>query len=409
MFKNTNTADFLTLPSSISDTMARECNECGICEKECNFLTAYGTPGQIAKKFEDTPDKWFARSFECSLCGLCTAVCPKRLDPCAMLHGFRKEAVTKKQFLLKEHQGLVNYESKGMSPEYSLYHLPEHCDTVFFPGCSLPGTRPKNTFKTYEYLQHYIDNLGVALDCCTKPSHDLGRQTYFDQMFGQLKLTLLENEIRTIIVACPNCYKIFNTHGKEFEIKTIYEIMAENGLEKTNAVSDTVAVHDPCPTRFDTGIHDAVRSLIKARGLNIAETLHKKEKTLCCGEGGAVGCLSPELSSAWTIKRTKESSPCKIASYCAGCVTLLSKKADSFHLLDLVFEPEKTLAGRTKVPNAPFTYLNRLKLKKKFQKIPAKTISQRTGPKKNKKQSSTIIKIALAAMIIAVIAVLRMA
>lgn len=411
MFKDIDTANNLALPSSVSETIANKCIECDICVKECAFLSAYGKPGEIAKDYKTNTEKWLATSFECSLCGLCESVCPKGIEPCSMFLEFRKEAFKKEQGTFKEHQGLVNYESKGISPRYSLYHLPENCDTVFFPGCSLPGTRPETTFKTYEYLSKQIGHLGVVLDCCTKPSHDLGRQDYFDQVFGQLKLTLLENEIKTILVACPNCHKIFNTYGNEFEVKSVYEIMAENGLEDAATAPGQITIHDPCPTRFDTGIHEAVRSVIEAKGLEIIDTKHEKKKTLCCGEGGAVGCLSPEFASSWTTKRINESHPHKIASYCAGCVNLLSKKAESFHILDLAFYPDKTLAGKASVSKAPFTYLNRLKLKKRFQKIPAKIISQREGLKKTHPAGKlkTGAKIGLVALVIAAIAGLRMA
>jgi hypothetical protein len=40
----------------------------------------------------------------------------------------------------------------------------------------------------------------------------------------------------------------------------------------------------------------------------------------------------------------------------------------TFHLLDLLFEPEATMNGKAKTSRSLFTYLNRLKLKRFFQK-----------------------------------------
>ncbi len=391
MYKDINSIENLITLDSITESIADTCNKCGICQEDCAFLTHYGNPGSIAEKYKN-PDRWTSASFECSLCGMCSSVCPQKLDPAAMFFEFRKDAVEKGQGDFSEHQTLLNYEQKGTSQKYTLYSLPENCDTVFFPGCSLPGTRPGSTLKSYQYLQKHIENIGIVLDCCTKPSNDLGQQDYFEKMFSELKNYLLEQGINTIIVACPNCYKIFNTYGQEFTTDTIYHIMSQKGLDDQKTVPGQVTIHDPCPTRFENKIHDSVRSVIKKRGLEIIDTPHIKSKTFCCGEGGAAGCLSPEFAREWTQKRTRESRSDKIASYCAGCVNLLSKKGRAFHILDLVFEPDKTMAGKATVSSAPFTYLNRLNLKKKLKQIPVKTIRERTFSAREKKKENTALK-----------------
>ncbi len=363
---------------SMAEQIAQSCDGCNRCQKECTFLQTHGNPGTIAKKYVKAPDQLYATSFECSLCGLCTSVCPGQLDPSAMFLEFRQQAVEKGYGQFSEHQRLVNYENKGRSKKYSLYVLPTTCDTIFFPGCSLPGTRPDVTLKTYEYLKTVIKNIGIVLDCCTKPSHDLGRQDDFERMFFELKACLLENEITTIIVACPSCHDIFKTHAPEFKVETVYDIMAQNKIDHRLRLSVDVTIHDPCSARFETTIQKSVRSMVQARGLDIVETDHTKQKTVCCGEGGAVGCLSPTLAEDWAHKRAQEASSHKIATYCAGCVNLLAKKADTFHVLDLFFDPERTMAGKAKISKAPFTYLNRLKLKKRLKQKSIKIMQERS-------------------------------
>lgn len=369
--------NFIVQPSNNTLPSKENCNGCNLCTKECAFLEQYGNPGEIAELCKTDPDKWLLVSFECSLCGLCSAVCPKGIDPSAMFLEYRRKTVEKGKMDFSEYNMLLNYEKKGTSSKYTYYHIPENCSSVFFPGCSLPGTRPETTLKTYAYLQKQDKSMGIVLDCCTKPSHDLGRQNYFDKMLSEMKSYLLENGINTIIVACPSCYKIFNTYGKEFELKTVYDIMANNGLDETFPLSGNITVHDPCPVRFEKKIHDSVRLIANIQGLEIKETSHQKSKTFCCGEGGSVGCLTPEHAKAWTKKRTDENKGQPIATYCAGCVTLLSKKANTFHILDLVFDPEKTMARKVRVSKAPFTYFNRLKLKKHIKKLPSKTKRER--------------------------------
>jgi hypothetical protein len=47
---------------------------------------------------------------------------------------------------------------------------------------------------------------------------------------------------------------------------------------------------------------------------------------------------------------------------------MLGRVTPTDHLVDILFDPERTLAGRARVSKAPFTYLNRLRLKKHLQR-----------------------------------------
>lgn len=407
MFNDTLIARNLIHPVTAAAAMEETCNGCGICKKECAFLDTYGNPGAIAKNIRKDPDKWLSASFECSLCGLCTSVCPRNLDPAALFLDFRRQANETGRADLSPYKVLLTYEMRGTSRRYSLYHLPDACDTVFFPGCTLAGTRAATTLKTYEYLKTLVPSLGIVLDCCTKPSHDLGRQDYFERMFSGMTSRLGEKGVKTVLVACPNCHKIFTTHGRRFTVETVYEVLARNGMPDAGTQPCSIIVHDPCPVRFETGVQASVRSLARARGLTILDTPHQEEKTFCCGEGGAVACVSPGFAREWTRKRTGEAHPHKIMSYCTGCVTLLSKKTASFHVLDLVFDPEAALAGKARVSRAPFTYLNRLRLKHKLKKRPAGCIEERPGIARREKQKTLGFKLVFAGLILAIMAGVR--
>lgn len=55
-----------------------------------------------------------------------------------------------------------------------------------------------------------------------------------------------------------------------------------------------MTVHDSCVMRFERKTQDSIRHLISRQGVRIREMTHSREKTLCCGEGGAAGFISPE-------------------------------------------------------------------------------------------------------------------
>ena len=354
--------------SEVLKVNAAECVECGLCRKECKFLQKYGSPKQIARGFDLLKEPHRAMAYACSLCGLCTAVCPKGLNPAAMFLEMRRAAVRKGPAPYPEHKRILDYERRGVSRRYSWYGLPSGCETVFFPGCTFTGTRPHTTLAFYGYLKRHVPNAGIVLDCCTKPSHDLGRQTYFKAMFNEMKGFLIENGVKRIIVACPNCHHIFKTYGEGLSVTTAYEFMASDGIPTRTQSGNTVTVHDPCVLRFEKAVQGAVRELLTKQGLQVQEMAHHHEKTICCGEGGSVGCLAPELSDHWGALRKKEVNGHRTFTYCAGCAGNLGRRMPTGHLMDLMFDPERALKGKERVFKPPFTYLNRLWVKHRLKK-----------------------------------------
>lgn len=341
-----------------------QCTQCRTCVSECAFLTNYGTPKNIADSYNQGEKQFLEIPFKCSLCDLCTAVCPEEINPARMFLEMRRQAFDQGNQHLAEHRKLRNYEKRGTSKRFSWYSLPENCNTIFFPGCALSGSRSEITLQAYENLQKSIPNLGIVLDCCTKPSHDLGDENYFNVMFGEMKTYLLTQGIKTILLACPNCHKVFSDYGKEFETRTIYEVLDTTDSPPTKKSSETVTVHDPCTARFNLPAQNAVREILRKQGKQVVEQPHSGKTTLCCGEGGAVNCLAPELAKTWGEKRIEESEGQRIISYCAGCTQTLGKHAETSHILDLLFP---TALEKSKIDKTPISCFKRLKLKRHLQ------------------------------------------
>lgn len=205
------------------------------------------------------------------------------------------------------------------------------------------------------------------LDCCTKPSHDLGRERFFHSMFYEMQEFLQLHNVKNILVACPSCYQVFQEYGAGLQVKTIYEHLAATVLP-SSTLHATVTVHDPCTTRDEPQIHAAIRQLIRCKSLTIHEMNSCKTQTLCCGEGEllAVSVLITRPVGEFNEKRqpaTTESLPTVQAVF-----HLLGSLHPTSHIIDLFFDPQSALAGKAKVAKAPWTYLYRLFLKRYFKK-----------------------------------------
>jgi hypothetical protein len=215
----------------------------------------------------------------------------------------------------------------------------------------------------FTVLRRKKPSLGMVLDCCTKPSHDLGRSEFFESAFGEMRRYLLSNGVRRVLTACPSCYKVFKAHGGDLMVETVYEVLAAEKKPVRIGTRQTVTIHDPCPLRFNEPIQAAVRTLASAQGLDIEEMPHHSAKTFCCGEGASVSCTAPELAETWGRRRAEEAQGRQIITYCAGCNATLGKIVETRHILDILFPRRHANGDRRAIPGFPRTCWNRLKLK----------------------------------------------
>ncbi|GFE62632.1 VTT domain-containing protein [Geobacter sp. AOG2] len=354
------------LREKIAETQAG-CTDCGACVRECAFLRKHGTPKSMTENFDAEAPASLLRSFECSLCGLCSTICPERLDLDGLFLEMRREAVDRGMGDFPEHAPLLAYERLGTSRRFSLYRLPQGCTTIFFPGCSLSGTRPDGVDMLFAELRKTDPAMGIVFDCCMKPSDSLGREQYAMAMFEEMRSWLVSQGVNEVLVACPNCQNMFNSLGRGLKVGTVWEILAESGLQPKRA-SGTVTIHDPCVIRNALPVHQAVRTLLTRQGVTVEEMPHSGRTTVCCGQGGAVSLLNPSLAEAWGALRKEEAAGRRIITYCAGCVQALGSHTPTNHLVDLLFAPEQALLGKKEGARAPLTYLNRLRLKRAFKR-----------------------------------------
>ena len=191
--------------------MVHDCSSCGECLRDCSFLQFYGTPAVIAGRGKAESN--LLSAFSCSLCGLCDAVCPELLSPSSMFLEMRREAVSKGLLDLTPYSPWLHYETLGSSCIFKRHFIPEGCNTVFFPGCSLAGTRPEAVKNLFAVLLKFEPTAGLVLDCCGKISHDLGLSDRFERVIDVLSRGLQDSGVTRILTACPGCSKILRKYG----------------------------------------------------------------------------------------------------------------------------------------------------------------------------------------------------
>jgi Fe-S oxidoreductase len=341
---------------------AQQCRACGLCVRDCAFLQHYGNPKDLAVAWllQASPRLPFA----CSLCGLCGAVCPVHLKPQTLFFAMRQQMVQAGKAPFPEHRRLLRYEGLGNSKAFTWLGIPPGCDTILFPGCAFAGTRSARLMELYQWLRQSLPGLGLVLACCGKPSHDLGLAFGFIALLKKLR----QQGIQRVLVLCPSCYTIFAKYAQPMQVSFAFAHLGV--LPRRKVFSGTqVTVHDPCTLRQEQEVHSQVRRLLRDVGLEVVEMAHRGEKALCCGEGGAAACVAPKLAKTWGKRRSTEAKAVPVVGYCAGCVAFLAPQMQSLHLVDLLFAPEATLAGKVHPTRPPWTYLKRLLLRYKLKRL----------------------------------------
>ncbi|NDV25841.1 (Fe-S)-binding protein [Desulfovibrio sp. JC010] len=344
---------------------ADECIDCGKCMTLCRFLAESGSPVSIALKglaSDDDVDNLSIRSYDCSTCGLCSAVCPVAAQPERMFKELRNHAQANGLFKLEQHSPLLKYEKLGRRFPFKGEFIPDGCTTVFFPGCTLPAMHPDSTRITYKILKRNDPLMGLVLNCCSKPSKMLGLKSRHEERLSTLVHHLERKGVKKILTACPNCHVTFKEFNTKLEIVSIYRKLKYLNFTPVRPKLKEVTVHDPCVTRYETEMHKDVRALLKAVGVRVVEMKHNRTKTLCCGEGGATQFYNKIYAKNWSRKRITEAhrTGVPMVTYCAGCVNFLGYNYPTAHVLDILMVKRK---GIPKPVAFPFNYLNRLILR----------------------------------------------
>ena len=334
--------------------MIENCVECNQCVKECEFLKRYGNPVEVSKKIE----KNILIAFECSLCGLCEAVCKKDVKFVDFILSKREEAAKKGLAPLKEHKRVLNFEKNASSSMLKIYKFSNNSDKIFFPGCAFTGNDPEFVLNVYKKLCEILnEKVSIGIDCCFKISHDLGLKDKFLEKLNEKIELFKTNNIKEIITVCASCTDVFRKYT-DFKITPIYNYFSN--LQIFNNFNK-VHVHDPCSLRFDRELHETIRKIVKNSGKKVEKFNHEKDLTYCCGEGGAAGFIDKTYAKSWKKKRLTEAE-FPVVVYCYGCKFFLkNKKTPVFHILDLIFDNKKE-TGKLKY------WWNKWKIKRIVQK-----------------------------------------
>lgn len=276
-------------------------------------------------------------AFACSLCRLCTAVCPEKLELADIFWEKRIEAINEGYISPDDFSYLLpdkydNSIKQYLQEERIDYSELENIksETAFFPGCSLLAYAPSLSGKTLRALEGNLGTVTMLTDCCGKVLEQFGVIDRRDSFTSNLEEKYKEQGIKKIITACPNCYYFLREKLPEMEVETVYSYLSGLHMKAGSSANKKIAFHDSCPDRFEKLFMEPVRELLFDRGFQFAEMEHSKELALCCGSGGQVRHFDEERVIKKQEKRVEEAKKLSVDIICCYCMSCVLKLAPIF-------------------------------------------------------------------------------
>ncbi|GLI33028.1 (Fe-S)-binding protein [Desulforhabdus amnigena] len=339
----------------LQDTIER-CLHCQQCKTACRRLQAFDkrSPGDVARVVLNgqADEKVLDFVMKCSLCSLCNELCSYGVDIRGMVTYARNSLMN---------EGLIDqecYRHLWVDHDWNLFTLfrasywldityqdlvKNNCEVLFFPGCMLTLEGPDLIRRAAQWLRSaYGDEVGISLQCCGEPLDQMGQKERAKAYSQGVWEQIVQAGTRTLVTSCPTCHaRMMETRPNcDVQVHSLYQLMAESGLRAPAPGSGKITVHDSCSDREGL-IGRAVRELL--RDCNLVEMEHHGKETICCGSGGLVSSVDPDLCAERALRRLKEAEDVgaeTCVTYCMSCSHRLAARgvpSSVRHILELIF------------------------------------------------------------------------
>jgi heterodisulfide reductase subunit D len=298
--------------------------------------------------------------FTCSTCGSCRVHCPVDLPTTEIFEVFRADLVKQElslpQHIVMEQKTLKERNPYGEAQEGRSAWLKESFEFgkqapfAYFVGCTSSFRQKEIAQATFQILKKAgldFTLLGPEEWCCGSPLFRTG-QLETAKMVAQHNIEKLKAlGVTTIIFSCAGCFRTFQTDypkyfGKlDFKIESIssfiLSLIKEGKLEFKEGPTIDVTYHDPCHSSRMTKKPDYTpRKLIKAVSwLHLVEMKSIEKGSMCCGAGGGLKAVNPELALKIASARLQQAKPLHVQYLVSTCPFCKRNLADAQQTLDL--------------------------------------------------------------------------
>jgi heterodisulfide reductase subunit D len=144
--------------------------------------------------------------------------------------------------------------------------------------------------------------LGGEEWCCGFPLLGAGLMEMFEEFRAQNLAAVRAKGAATVVFACPSCYQMWRDHYRtDLELLSAPEFLlrlVRAGKAALTELPLTVTYHDPCDLGRGARVFEEPREVIRAiPGVKLVELPHSRENCMCCGGGGNLEMVDPDLAA----------------------------------------------------------------------------------------------------------------
>jgi len=174
--------------------------------------------------------------------------------------------------------------------------------------------------------------------------------------------TLSEVGAKKVIASCPHCFNSLSREypdlGGDFQVihhSQLLSHLVSEGRLTPGKMDATVTYHDPCYLGRHNRVFDEPRAVLDAiSGVQQVEMKRCRERSFCCGAGGARMWMEESLGRRVNLERTDEAlgtGADVVSTGCPYCLIMLDdavrarSREDDVRVLDLSQIVEASLEG----------------------------------------------------------------
>ncbi len=349
------------------DEVAR-CNRCGFCLPNCPIYKVERkesaaprghnaiTRAVIEGRLEMNPE--IQRSiFTCLGCGACTAACMPKVETKELIFRHRECLVNEALYpkpadrlakTLDESHNISDDDNEDRGEWQELIKgLPEHAfekaqaEVIFFVGCvasffPMAQKIPAHMAQILERARIDFTILGGEEWCCGFPLLGAGMPDKMKSLMEHNLEKVKKVGAQKIVFTCPSCYHtwkhLYDTDATLYHAtQLIDEMIQEKRITFTRELNKTVTYHDPCDLGRNSGVFEAPRAVLKALpGVKLVELPENRQLSVCCGGGGNLEMVDPDLSGKVAqskIDEIKKTGADLVVSSCQQCLRTIATRA----------------------------------------------------------------------------------
>ncbi|HYM66804.1 MAG TPA: (Fe-S)-binding protein, partial [Patescibacteria group bacterium] len=210
-------------------------------------------------------------------------------------------------------------------------------DVLFWVGCApaFDERARKGAISTAKLmLEAKVDFaiLGPREACTGDPARRMGDEYTFQRLAGENVATLNDARPKRIVTTCPHCFNTLSNEypdfGGRYEVvhhtAFLAELMREGRLH-TLPGDRTITYHDSCYLARHNDVREEPRERVAAAGRAV-EMPRNRERTFCCGAGGARMWMEEKRGTPINQERVRQAAATgaeTLAVACPFCTVML--------------------------------------------------------------------------------------